>query len=397
MHQGPTMTKLKWGMIGGGAGSQIGPTHRLAAGLDGLFDFTAGALDHRPDEGRAYARQLGLAAERCYGSWQEMLDGERDRDDRIDLLTIATPNATHFDITRAFLSAGFHVLCEKPMTMTVAEAEEIVQLAERSGQICAVNYGYSGYSLVRHMRAMVSRGDLGAVRLVKAEFAHGHHADAADADNPRVRWRYDPTQVGVSAQFADCGIHALHMACFVTGQEVTKLSADTVSCIASRALEDDAMVNFRMDGGTVGRLWTSAIAIGRQHGLTLQVFGEKGGLCWSQEHPNQLYWMPLNGRQQIIERGEFGLSAEADRASRVTSGHAEGMPLAFANIYKDLAELIHAVKAGRPVDPASHQIPCAEDGLRSMAAVFAVAESGQAQGAWVDARPPMFRPPAAHS
>ena len=169
------------------------------------------------------------------------------------------------------------MLCEKPMTMTVEEGEEIVRVARATGKICAVNYGYSGYSLVRHMRAMVARGDLGAIRLVKAEFAHGHHADAADADNPRVRWRYDPAQAGVSAQFADCGIHALHMASFVTGQEVTSLSADCVSCIASRELEDDAMVNFRMDGGAVGRLWTSSVAIGRQHGLGIQVFGEKGG------------------------------------------------------------------------------------------------------------------------
>lgn len=384
------MTRLNWGMIGGGEGSQIGPAHRLGAGLDGDFAFAAGALDHRPEAGRDYGQRLGLAADRAYGDWQEMLAGERGRDDRIDLVTVATPNATHFEITKAYLEAGFHVLCEKPMTMTVEEGEEIVRIAKATGNICAVNYGYTGYSLVRHMKAMVARGDLGKIRLVKAEFAHGHHADAEDADNPRVRWRYDPAQAGVSAQFADCGIHALHMASFVTGQEVERLSADTVSCISSRELEDDAMVNFRMDGGAVGRLWTSSVAIGRQHGLTLQVFGEKGGLRWSQEQPNQLYWMPLNGRLETIERGEGSLSPEADRTSRVTIGHAEGMPLAFANIYKDLAEAIRARKEGRAMDPAADLYPRAEDGLRSMAAVFAVAESGKADGAWTDARPPMF-------
>lgn len=383
--------KLQWGMIGGGEGSQIGPAHRLGAGLDGLFEFSAGALDHRPDEGRAYAQRLGLSAERAYGSWQDMLEGERNRDDRIDLVTVATPNSTHFEITKAFLEAGFNVLCEKPMTMTVDEGEQIVRLVESTKQICAVNYGYSGYSLVRHMRAMIARGDLGAIRVVNAEFAHGHHADAADADNPRVRWRYDPKQAGVSAQFADCGIHAMHMASFVTGQEVTKLSADIASCISSRELEDDAMVNFRMDGGTIGRLWTSSIAIGRQHGLTIQVFGEKGGLRWSQEQPNQLYWMPLNERLQIIERGEADLSPEADRTTRVTIGHAEGMPLAFANIYKDLAEVIDAKNSNRPVDPAADLYPRASDGLRSMAAVAAVADSGKQDAAWVDARPPMYR------
>jgi predicted dehydrogenase len=385
------MAKLNWGLIGGGEGSQIGPAHRIAAGLDGDFLFAAGALDHRPEAGREYGRRLGLAADRAYGDWREMLAGERGRADRVDLVTVATPNATHFEITKTFLEAGFDVLCEKPMTITVAEGEEIVKLAARSGRICAVNYGYSGYSLVRHMRAMVARGDLGKVRLVFAEFAHGHHADAADADNPRVRWRYDPKQAGVSAQFADCGIHALHMASFVTGQDVEALSADTVSCIASRVLEDDAMVNFRMSGGAVGRLWTSSIAIGRQHGLALQVFGEKGGLRWAQEQPNQLYWMPLGGRLQVIERGEANLSPEADRSSRVTIGHAEGMPLAFGNIYKDLAEAIRARKEGRAIDPAANLFPKAEDGLRSMAAVYAVAESGKEKGKWVDARPPMFR------
>lgn len=385
------MRKLKWGLIGGGEGSQIGPAHRLGAGLDGYFEFSAGALDHRPEAGREYGQRLGLAADRAYGNWQEMLAGEMGCEDRIDLVTVATPNATHFEITKAFLEAGFHVLCEKPMTMTVEEGEAIVQIAKKTGQICAVNYGYSGYSLVRQMRAMIARGDLGEIRLVKAEFAHGHHADAADADNPRVRWRYDPAQAGVSAQFADCGIHALHMTSFVTGQEVTKLSADTVSCLASRELEDDAMVNFRMDGGAVGRLWTSSIAIGRQHGLGIQVFGEKGGLRWAQEQPNQLYWMPLNERLQVIERGESGLSPEADRSSRVTIGHAEGMPLAFANIYSDLAEAISARKENRPMDPAAGLYPNAEAGLRSMAAVFAVAASGKQDGTWVDARPPMFR------
>ena len=385
------MSKLKWGMIGGGEGSQIGPAHRISAGLDGQFEMVAGALDHNPEAGIDFAKRLGIADDRAYGDWQEMLAGESAREDRIDLVTVATPNSTHFEITKAFLEAGFHVLCEKPMTITVEEGEEIVKLAEKNNRICAVNYGYSGYSLVRHMKAMIARGDLGNIRLVVTEFAHGHHADSADADNPRVRWRYDPAQAGVSAQFADCGIHAMHMASFVTGQEVTKISADCVSCLPVRELEDDAMVNFRMDGGTVGRLWTSSVAIGRQHGLTIQVFGEKGGLRWAQEQPNQLYFMPLGERLQVIERGEGGLSPEADRSSRVTVGHAEGMPLAFANIYYDLSEAIRAKKEDRPMDPAANLYPRAEDGLRSMAAVYAVAESGKRDGEWLDARPPMFR------
>ena len=385
------MSKLNWGMIGGGEGSQIGPAHRLGAAVDGYFSFVAGALDHVPERGREYAQRLGVASDRAYGDWKEMLAGERNRPDRCDLVTVATPNATHFEITKSFLEAGFHVLCEKPMTMTVEEGEEIVKIAQKTGQLCAVNYGYSGYSLVRHMRAMVARGDLGDIRVVVAEFAHGHHANAADMDNPRVRWRYDPAQAGVSAQFADCGIHALHMASFVTGQEVSTLSADFASCLPARVLEDDAMVNFRMSGGTVGRLWTSSVAIGRQHGLTIQVFGETGGLRWSQEQPNQLFYMPLGQRLQVIERGEGNLSPEADRASRVTVGHAEGMPLAFGNIYRDLGETILALQAGRTPDPAAALFPTAEDGLRSIAAIHSAVASAAGQGTWVDARPGLFR------
>ena len=385
------MARLNWGMIGGGEGSQIGPAHRISAGLDGYFHLAAGALDADAARGKAFAEKLGIAPDRAYGDWREMLEGESGRDDRVDLVTVATPNATHYEITKAFLENGFNVLCEKPMTMTVEEAEDVVATARQTGRICAVNYGYSGYAMVRHMRAMVARGDLGGVRLVKAEFAHGFHADAADADNPRVRWRYDPAQIGPSAQFADCGIHALHLASFVAGQEAETLSADFVSAVGSRTLEDDAMVNVRLDGGAVVRLWTSAVAIGRMHGLAVQVFGEKGGLRWEQEHPNQLYWTPLGGRTEIIERGAPDLSPEADRASRVTIGHAEGMPLAFANIYADLAEVIGAAKESREPHAAAMSYPTALDGLRSMAAIRAAVESASADGMWTDARPPSLR------
>jgi predicted dehydrogenase len=277
------------------------------------------------------------------------------------------------------------------MTVTVAESEEIVRIATAGNRLCAVNYGYSGYALVRHMRAMVRRGDLGRIRLVNTEFAHGFHADAADAGNPRIRWRYDPAQAGVSAQFADCGIHALHLASFVADQQITSLSADFVSCVDGRVLEDDAMVNFRMDGGAIGRLWTSSIAIGRMHGLGLQVFGERGGLRWTQEQPNQLYYTPLNQPVRILERGGPNLSPEADRASRVTIGHAEGMPLAFANIYADLAEVIIARRQGRAPDPTAEHYPTAVDGLRSMAAVHAAVASAAEAGRWTDARPPSMR------
>ncbi|MEP1613787.1 MAG: Gfo/Idh/MocA family oxidoreductase [Roseobacter sp.] len=377
------MTRLNWGMIGGGEGSQIGPAHRLGAQADGNFILAAGALDADAEKGSAYAQSLGVAPDRAYGNWQEMLEGEQDRPDRVDLVTVATPNSTHFEITKAFIEAGFNVLCEKPMTMTVEQGEEIVRAAEASGKICAVNYCYSAYPMVREMRHMVSSGQVGKVRLIVANFSHGHHGDATDADNPRVRWRYDPAMAGVSGQFADCGIHAMHMASFIAGDEVQTLSADFASAIPSRELEDDAMVNFRMQGGTVGRLWTSSVAIGRQHGFDIQVFGETGGMRWASEQPNQVYYTPVGERTQIMEKGESGLSSEAARLSRVSIAHPEGFPLAVANIYVDLAEAIKGENR--------QALPTAKDGLRSMAAVYAAVDSAVQEGKWVDARPPMFR------
>jgi predicted dehydrogenase len=378
---------MNWGLIGGGEGSQIGATHRIAAGLDGEFQLAAGALDIDATRAREYAVRLGISRDRAYGDWREMLDAERSRPDRVALVTVATPNSSHFEITRAFLQAGFDVLCEKPLTTTLEEAEEIVRTARANGRICAVNYGYSGYALVRHARAMVARGDLGKIRVVVAEFAHGHHANAADADNPRVRWRYDPKLAGISSIVADCGIHALHMATFITGQEIQSLSADFATTLPGRGLEDDALVAFRMSGGAVGRLWTSAVAVGRMHGLSIQVFGEKGGLRWAQEQPNQLYWTPVGGSISIIDRGVAGISAAADRASRVTVGHAEGFFGAFGNIYADLAEQLHANRERRKPNPLALSCPTAEDGSRSIAAVHAAVASAKARGAWVDCVP----------
>ena len=377
------MTKLKWGMIGGGEGSQIGPAHRLGALADGLFEFSAAALDHRPDVGRSYAKTLGVSEDRAYGDWTEMLTSEVKRDDRIDLVTVATPNSTHFEITKAFLEAGFNVLCEKPMTMTVEEGEEIVKIANKVGKLCTVNYCYSAYPMVRQARAMVKNGELGKIRLIVTNFSHGHHGNADDADNPRVRWRYDPKMAGVSGQFADCGIHALHMASFIGNDEVEVVSADFASTIDGRELEDDAMVNFRMSSGTVGRLWTSSVAIGRQHGFDIQVFGENGGLKWVSEQPNQLLYSKIGSRTEIIEKGENNLHDDASRLSRVAIAHPEGFPLAVANIYVDIAATIKG--------DVRVNLPTAEDGLRSMAAVYAATESAKNRGKWVDARPPMFR------
>ena len=378
------MKKLNWGLIGGGEGSQIGPAHRIAANIDGQFTLCAGALDIDETKAREFAEQLSIVPSRAYGNWQKMLTAEESHSDPLDLITVATPNSTHYEIAKAFLQAGFNVLIEKPMTMNVEEAEEIDQLATKKNAICAVNYGYSGYPLVREMRAMVSDGQLGNIRLIKTEFAHGFHADADKTENPRIRWRYDPSFAGPSAAFADTGIHALHLACFITNQNATSISADFASLVDGRDLEDDAMLNIRMNGGTLCRLWASAVAIGRMHGLTIQVFGELGGLNWTQEQPNQLYYTSLTGNTQIIERASDSLHLDAQRASRVTIGHTEGMLVAFANIYNDLAENIRARKENRQPKLEATLYPTTADGLHSIRAIQAAKDSAVAGSKWID-------------
>ena len=376
--------KLKWGLIGGGESSQIGMAHRVGAVLDGKFEFASGALDIDPARSREYGIRLGLEPGRAYGTWKEMLEGEYARDDRIDLVTVATPNETHFEITKSFLEKGFHVFCEKPLTTDLDGARQLVEMAREYKRICAVNYGYSGYPLVRHMKAAIKRGDLGRIRVVFAEFAGGFYADASDANNPRVRWRFDPQQAGVSAVTADAGIHALHMACFITGQKVSSLSADFATCVKGRTLEDDSLIAFRMSEGTVGRLWTSGLAVGRAHGLRLQVFGENGGFRWEQEQPNQLYWTPLGQPTQTLERGAEGLSPEADRASRITVGHAEGMSMAFANLYRDLGDRILAEKEQRDADPMATEHPDFKDGCHTLEVIHAAVRSAGEGSRWIE-------------
>ena len=378
------LDKLNWGLIGGGDGSQVGFAHRAAAQLDGKFNFVAGALDLDPDRAREFGVTLGLESSRSYGSWQRMLVAEKaiKGKERINLVTIATPNSTHFEITKAFLESGFHVLCEKPLTMTVEEAKALVVIAKKSSKVCAVNYGYTGYPMVRQMRSMIMAGELGEIRLVVAEFAGGFMADSADAENPRVKWRFSSKQSGMAAITVDCGIHALNMACFVTNKKVVEVSSDFASGIKSRELEDDNSSAFRLETGIIGRLWTSGLAIGRTHGLTLQVFGEKGGLYWKQEQPNQLSWTPINKSTQILERGHPDLHLSARRANRITIGHPEGMVFAFANIYRDLSDVIFSTKAGKKPDILALDYPTVEDGCHSIEIVEAMTRSVANRSCW---------------
>ena len=378
------MEKLNWGLIGGGDGSQIGLTHRIAAELDGCWRLRSGAFDVDSERSLSFGHSLGLESGRVYGDWRQMLARESERsEDRLQMVTVATPNATHYEITKAWLEAGFDVLCEKPLTMELEQARDLVAYVRAQQRICAVNYGYSGYPLVRQARAMVAAGELGAIRLVIAEFAHGHHADASDADNPRIRWRYDPKQAGASSVFADCGIHALHLACFICGQQPRQLNADFRSCVAGRELEDDALINAELSSGATLRLWSSAVACGRQHGLGVQVFGSKGGLSWRQEAPNQLQWAKLGAPTQVIERANSGvLTPAALRASRIAVGHPEGFIGAVGNIYRDLGEVISARKRGDQPNPEALSYPSVEDGAIGVAAIEAAVRSAATGSRW---------------
>ena len=378
-----TMRKLKWGIVGGGGGSQIGFAHRAGAELDRRFEFCAGAMDVEPGKAREFALGLGLPPDRAYESWQRMLENEAARSDRVDLVTVATPNSTHFDIAKAFIQEGFNVLCEKPLTNELDQARELAQLARSKPVKAAVNFGYTGYPMVRQMRAMIQDGALGAIRVVKTEFSGGFLADAADQDNPRARWRFDPKLAGVSCAVADLGSHAMHLATFVTDQNLVSVSADFASGVKGRQLEDDAAVAFRMSKGAVGRMWVSGLAIGRTHGLGISVYGEKGGLAWFQECPEQLQWTPLNESTRILERGSDCLSDAAARANRLTVGHPEGMVLAFANLYRDFSDLIAADLAGIDPDPLCSEIPGFDDGLHMVEMVHASAVSASNEGRWV--------------
>ncbi len=378
------MKPIRWGMIGGGQGSQVGALHRYAAALDGQFELVSGAFDHRETESVAFGVGLGLSSDRAYGSWQQMLENEASCSDPVQMVTVATPNYLHYEITKAFLEAGIHVLCEKPLTVTVAEAAELMEISERTGSLCGVNFGYTGYPLVREMRSLVRSGKLGDIKLVKCNFSHGHHADANAEANDRVRWRYTPEYAGISGQFIDCGIHALHLASFVSGLEPKSVNADLASIVPSRQLDDDAMVNVRFENGAVGRIWTSSVAIGRQHGLEVEVYGTLAGMRWRQELPNQLFFSTLDQRTTIIERGAVYLSEEAKSSNRVTVGHAEGIIEAFANIYLGMATCIRNDSMDREQKPDAFVIPTAQDGWVSMRAAQAAVSSNESGGLWVD-------------
>ena len=374
--------KLRMGMVGGGEGAFIGEVHRKAAALDGQIDFVAGALASSPEKARRSGRALGLPDNRSYPDWQAMLDGElaRPEGDRIDFVSIVTPNHLHFEVAQAFVHAGIHVVCEKPMVHTAAQAAELARLVQEKGVVFAVTYNYSAYPLIRQARQMVLGGELGEVRRVSAEYHQGWLATAQDESNKQADWRTDPARSGMGGAIGDIGSHAEQLISCVTGLKLESLCADLSTFVPGRRLDDDASVLLRFVGGARGVLTCSQIEIGRENDLRLGVFGTKGSLSWQQENPNVLVLDLLGRPRQIFTRGGPGLSAEASAAIRLPAGHPEAFIEAFANVYLGAAAHIRAKMNGQSEAPLPY--PTVHDGLQGVQFIEKVIESSRSSERW---------------
>jgi len=378
--------RLRLGMVGGGRGSFIGATHRIAARLDDRYELVAGALSSDPDRAKASAHELRIPHDRGYGSYEEMAQAEAARPDGVELVSVVTPNDSHHAICRAFLDRGFDVICDKPLTTNIQDALDLVATVRETGLIFGITYNYTGYPMVRHARTMVEQGQLGEIRVVQVEFASGWMSTLLEqTGHKQAAWRTDPARAGPSFAVGDIGTHAHHLAAFVTGLELAELSADLSVMVPGRRLDDNAHILLRYTSGARGMLWASTIAVGSEHGLRIRIYGDQGSLTWEQENPNHLKFSPLDGPTQTLGRGSEGLSAEAARATRVSLGHPEGFFEAFANLYSDMADAIVARRAGTPANSPALQLPTVEDGARGVKFVEAALESSAKNGAWVDA------------
>lgn len=376
---------LRYGMIGGGATSQIGDSHRVALAWDHYYDLVAGAFDIDPRQSRDYGARLGLDEERVYDDFRQMVKTEARRPDGVEIVGIMTPNATHHAIAKAFLEAGVHVILEKPITTNLADAQELIALAKSNNLICASMYGYSGYPMVRQARAMVRRGDLGNIRVVQTEFAHGNCATPVEQHSAGAKWRNDPAQSGATFVLGDIGTHALHIATFITGLTLQEVACDRQSFVEGRTLEDNAHVLMRFQGGASGFLWASGVAVGHRHGLAIRVYGSEAGIEWHQEQPNQLLYARLGESPRLLELDGPEMSAETKRVLRVGPGHPGGYFEAFANVYSDVAETLMARKEGRAPAPMSQDFPTLEQGAEGVRFLEACVESAEQGGAWVNA------------
>ncbi|MHA1151434.1 MAG: Gfo/Idh/MocA family protein [Alphaproteobacteria bacterium] len=379
--------RLRLGMVGGGRGAFIGAVHRIAARLDDRYELVAGAFSSDPDRGRASAAELGVSRERAYASYAEMAAAEAARDDGIDIVAIVTPNHLHHGPATAFLEAGIHVICDKPLTTTLADAVDLAETVRRTGLVFGLTHNYTGYPMVRQAREMVAAGVLGAIRVVQVEYPQDWLSEKLeDSGHKQAAWRTDPKQAGPAGSVGDIGTHAHNLATFITGLEVTELCAELTTFVPGRALDDNAHMLLRFDGGARGQLWASQVAPGNENGLSIRVYGETGGLEWRQEHPNHLHHAPLGEPPRAIARGGAGAGPAAGRVTRVPPGHPEGYIEGFANIYSDIAEVVTARLEGRDPDPGACGFPTVEDGVRGVKFIKAAVESSARGGTWVDAR-----------
>jgi predicted dehydrogenase len=379
--------RIRLGMVGGGQGAFIGGVHRMAARLDDRYTLVAGALSADAARAHASAAELHIAADRSYASYQDMAHAEAALDDGIDIVAIVTPNHLHGPIASAFLDVGIHVVCDKPMTTTLAEALALVQRVRQTNCLFALTHNYSGYPLVRQAREMVAAGELGEVRVVQAEYPQDWLSTALEATGQKQAvWRADPAQAGAGGSLGDVGTHAEHLARFISGLELAEVSADLSSFVPGRLLDDNAHVLLRYTNGARGMLWSSQVAPGNENNLKVRIYGSKAGLEFRQENPNQLWFTPLGQSPRLLTRGCAGNGAAAAYATRIPAGHPEGYLEGFAQIYKDVADQLQARWAGTAPNPLACSVPTVEDGARGMKFIEAVVESSRANGRWTSAR-----------
>lgn len=375
--------RIRLGMVGGGAGAFIGGVHRMAARLDNRFELVAGALSSSPEKAQTSGRELGLAEDRIYSSYKDMAIREARLKNGIQAVSIVTPNHVHYDAAKEFLKRGIHVICDKPLTATLADAKKLKKLADESNALFVLTHNYTGYPMVRQARAMIANGELGNLRVVQVEYAQDWLTEAVEATGAKgAVWRTDPAQSGLGGATGDIGTHAYNLASFVTGLTLESLAADLDSFVEGRRLDDNAHVMLRFEGGAKGMLWCSQVAPGNENGLRLRVYGTKGGIEWAQEDPNRLWFTPFGEEKRLITRGGAGAGAEAARVTRVPSGHPEGYLEAFATIYSEAAHAIEAYAQGRKPDPAVIY-PSVDDGLKGVAFIDACVRSSGKNGGWV--------------
>jgi len=375
--------RLRLAVVGGGPGSFIGSMHRTAARLDDRYEIVAGALSSNPDRSASAAIALGIAPDRAYATADALFDTEAGRDDGADVVAIMTPNDSHHSYAIRALRHGFDVICDKPITNTLAEAVDVLATVEDSGLVFCVTHNYTGYPMVRQARAMVADGSLGAIQLVQVEYVQGGKAGERDPDpDGPLPWRYDPVRGGPSLVLGDIGTHAHNLVRFVTGLEVAELAAEVGHIVQNRLVDDYAGALLRFDNGARGSFWVTQAAAGVENCLRLRVSGTKGTLEWMQEMPTQLAFKPLGAPAEIRTPNGPGTLPLAARASRIVAGHPEGFHEGFANIYSDAAEAIAARRAGRDPDPLALVFPNAIDGVRGVAFVEAAITSSANNGAW---------------